>query len=76
MVTFQIPLPGLARDFNSLTPEENDFIHYFSSIDHNCIAPVVDCYAGIGPNFLCSCVILKNLLCIKSLKTKRFRVRF
>ena len=49
MVTYQIPLPGLARDFNSLTAEEKDFIHYFSTIDHNCISPVTGCYAGIGP---------------------------
>ena len=26
MVDFQIPIPGLARDFNNLTKEEKDFI--------------------------------------------------
>ncbi len=49
MVHFQIPLPGLARDFNNLTNEEIDFIEYFGSIDNSCIFPVVDSYAGIGP---------------------------
>jgi len=33
MVHFQIPLPGLARDFNTLTEEEKEFIAYFSTID-------------------------------------------
>ncbi|MGD0916173.1 MAG: hypothetical protein ABSB22_06930 [Thermodesulfobacteriota bacterium] len=41
MVQFQIPLPGLARDFNTLTEEEKDFIAYFSTIDMDCISPVV-----------------------------------
>jgi hypothetical protein len=49
MVHFQIPLPGLARDFNDLTEQEREFIAYFSTIDLDCISPVVDCYAGIGP---------------------------
>jgi len=47
MVQFQIPLPGLARDFNALTEEEKDFIAYFSAIDRHCISPVVESYAGI-----------------------------
>ena len=29
MVTFQIPLPGLARTFESLTAAEKHFIEYF-----------------------------------------------
>jgi len=33
MVDFQLPLPGLARDFNKLTKQEKDFIAYFSAID-------------------------------------------
>ena len=49
MVYFQIPLPGLARDFNDLTEQEKQFIAYLSTIDLGCISPVVDCYAGIGP---------------------------
>ena len=49
MVDFQLPLPGLARHFNSLTKEEKDFIDYFSIIDSKCISSVVDHYAGIGP---------------------------
>ncbi|MCX5798561.1 MAG: hypothetical protein NTU90_03205 [Proteobacteria bacterium] len=52
MVDFQIPLPGLARNFNSLTPQEQDFIAYFSSIDMDSISPVMDCYAGVGPKGL------------------------
>lgn len=49
MVDFQLPLPGLARDFNELTKQEKDFIAYFSAIDMDSISPIVDCYAGIGP---------------------------
>ena len=49
MVTFQIPLPGLARTFDSLTEAEKQFIEYFSLIDAQCFAPVLSCYAGIGP---------------------------
>ena len=49
MVDFQLPLPGLARDFNELTKQEKDFIAYFSAIDMDSISPVVDRYAGIGP---------------------------
>ncbi len=65
MVTFQIPLPGLARDFKSLTSEEKDFIHYFYSIDHNCIAPVVDCYAGIGPKGYGTSLIIARMIKVK-----------
>jgi len=49
MVDFQVSLPGLARDFNNLTQQEQDFIAYFSAIDIDSLSPVVDCYAGIGP---------------------------
>ena len=49
MVHFQISLPGLTRDFNTFTTEEKEFIEYFSSIDDNCISPVIDSYTGIGP---------------------------
>ena len=65
MVNFQIPLPGLARDFNSLTPEEKDFVHYFSSIDPGCIAPVIDCYVGIGPKGYGTSLILARIIKIK-----------
>jgi len=33
MVNFQIPLPGLARTFDSLTEAEKQFIEYFTLID-------------------------------------------
>ena len=65
MVTFQIPLPGLARDFNSLLSEEKDFIHYFSSIDHSCIVPVVGCYAGIGPKGYGTSLIIARMIKVK-----------
>ena len=65
MVTFQIPLPGLARDFNSLTPEENDFIQYFSSIDQNFIAPVTGCYVGIGPKGYGTSLIIARIIKVK-----------
>jgi len=65
MVTFQIPLPGLARDFNSLTSEENDFIRYFSSIDQSCIAPVTGCYAGIGPKGYGTSLIVARIIKVK-----------
>lgn len=65
MVDLQIPLPGLARDFNTLTTEERDFIHYFSTIDNNCIAPVMECYAGIGPKGYGSSLILARMIKVK-----------
>jgi hypothetical protein len=49
MVTFQIPLPGLARTFDSLTEAEKQFIEYFALIDAQCFDPVMKSYAGIGP---------------------------
>ncbi len=49
MVYFQLSLPGMARDFNTLTDQEKEFIEYFSTIDLECITPVVNRYSGIGP---------------------------
>lgn len=46
---FQIPLPGLSRDINSLTSQEKTFLAYFAAIDRHSIEPVMDAYAGIGP---------------------------
>ncbi|MCK5139250.1 MAG: transposase [Thermodesulfovibrionia bacterium] len=65
MVDYQVPLPGLARDFNTLTKEEEDFIKYFSTIDIHCISPVVDCYAGIGPQGYSTSLILARIVKIK-----------
>ena len=65
MVNFQLPLLGLARDFNSLTAEEKDFIHDFSTIDDNCIASVLDCYKGIGPKGYGTALILSRIIKIK-----------
>ena len=48
MLYFQIPLPGLTRNFSNLTKQEKEFLAYFSTIDIGCISPVVNCYAGIG----------------------------
>jgi len=65
MVYFQIPLPGLARDFNDLTEQEKQFIAYFSTIDLGCISPVVDCYAGIGPKGYGTALILARIIKVK-----------
>lgn len=65
MVDFQLPLPGLARDFNTLTEEEKDFIAYFSTIDMDCISPVVDSYAGIGPKGYGTDLILARIIKIR-----------
>ena len=65
MVYFQIPLPGLARDFNTLTEEEKDVIAYFSTIDMDCISPVVDSYAGIGPKGYGTDLILARIIKIR-----------
>ena len=65
MVSFQLPLPTLARDCNALNDEEKDFIHYFSAIDHSCIAPVLDCYKGIGPKGYGTALILSRIIKIK-----------
>jgi len=65
MANFQVPLPGLARDFNNLTYEERDFIGYFSAIDSDCISPVLDCYAGIGPKGYSTSLILARIIKVK-----------
>ena len=65
MVSFQLPLPALARDCSALNDEEKDFIHYFSAIDHSCIAPVLNGYKGIGPKGYGTSLILARLLKIK-----------
>jgi hypothetical protein len=65
MVDLQIPLPGLARDLNTLTTEERDFIQYFAAIDNTCIAAVTDCYAGIGPKGYGASLILARMIKVK-----------
>ena len=65
MVHFQVPLPGLARDFNDLTAQEREFIAYFSTIDFDCISPVIDCYTGIGPKGYGTALVLARILKIK-----------
>ena len=65
MVTFQIPLPGLARTFDSLTGAEKQFIEYFSLIDAQCFAPVLSCYAGIGPKGYSAALIIARIIKVK-----------
>ena len=65
MVDFQIPLPGLARDFDGLTPQEQNFIAYFSNIDMECISPVMACYAGVGPKGYDVSLMLARIIKIK-----------
>jgi hypothetical protein len=65
MVYFQVTLPGLARGFNDLNQKEREFIAYFSTIDLDCIAPVVDCYKGIGPKGYGVALILARIIKIK-----------
>lgn len=65
MVDFQLLLPGLARDFNTLTEEEKEFIAYFATIDNDCISPVVDFYAGIGPKGYGTSLILARMIKVK-----------
>jgi len=65
MVDFQVPFPGLARDFNNLTEQEKEFIAYFSTIDINCISPVVDSYAGIGPQGYGTNLIVARIIKIR-----------
>ena len=65
MVDLQIPLPGLARDFNTLTTEERDFIQYFAAIDNTCSAPVTECYGGIGPQGYGASLILARMIKVK-----------
>ena len=65
MVDFQVPLPGLSRDFNQLTPQEKEFVAYFSTIDMDSISPAVECYAGIGPKGYNVFLILARIIKIK-----------
>jgi hypothetical protein len=65
MVHFQVPLPGLSRGFSDLTDQEKEFIAYFSTIDLDCISPVIDCYAGIGPRGYGTALILARIIKIK-----------
>ena len=52
-------------DFNTLTEEEKEFIAYFSTIDIDCISPVVDCYTGIGPQGYGTALILARMIKVK-----------
>jgi hypothetical protein len=65
MVQFQVPLPGLAKDFQGLTSEEKSFIEYFSLIDPNCIAPIANAYAGTGPKSYGASLILARMIKVK-----------
>jgi hypothetical protein len=65
MIDFQAPLPGLAREFSSLTEEERRFITYFSAIDLDCISPVMNYYAGIGPKGYETALILARMIKVK-----------
>jgi len=65
MVHFQLSLPGLARNFNDLTKQEREFIDYFSSIDLECISPVVNCYTGIGPKGYGTALVLARIIKVK-----------
>ena len=65
MVHFQLSLPGLARDFNELTKQEKEFVEYFTTIDLECIIPVVNCYEGIGPKGYGTALILARIIKVK-----------
>jgi hypothetical protein len=65
MVHFQVPLPGLARNFSDLNKEEKEFIEYFVTIDNACISPVVKRYAGIGPKGYGTSLILARMIKVK-----------
>lgn len=65
MVDFQIPLPGLSRDINSLTSQEKAFLAYFAAIDRHSIEPVMDAYAGIGPRGYGVFLILARMIKVK-----------
>ena len=62
MVHFQVPLPGLAGDINTLTAEEKDFFDYFCTIDSSCISPIVDSYAGVRPKGYGASLILARVI--------------
>jgi len=65
MVNFQLPLPGLARDFSNLTTEEKEFLAYFSTVDIDCISPVDAYYAGIGPIGYGTALVLARMIKVK-----------
>ncbi len=65
MVNFQIPLPGLARTFDSLTEAEKQFIEYFTLIDAQCFDPVIKSYAGIGPKGYRAALIIARIIKVK-----------
>jgi hypothetical protein len=65
MVTFQIPLPGLARTFDSLTAAEKQFIEYFALIDAQCFDPVMKRYAGIGPKGYRAALVIATIIKVK-----------
>ena len=65
MVDYQVPLLGLARNFNDLTEEEREFIEYFAAIDSKSISPLVDCYSDIGPQGYGTSLILARIVKVK-----------
>jgi hypothetical protein len=65
VVDFQVPLPGLSRDINSLTVAEQEFLAYFTAVDRHSIAPVIDVYAGNGPRGFGVFLILARMIKIK-----------
>lgn len=65
MATFQIPLPGQARTFDSLTEAENQFIEYLSLIDARCFDPLMSCYANIDPKGYSAALIIASVIKVK-----------
>jgi hypothetical protein len=65
MVTFQIPLPELARTFDSLTDAEKQFIEYFSLIEAQCFDPVIKSYVGISPKGYRAALIIARIIKVK-----------
>jgi len=65
MIDFQLPLPGLARDFSNLTTEEKEFLAYFSKVNIDCISPVDAYYAGIGPVGYGTALVLARMIKVK-----------
>ena len=57
--------PGLARDINSLTQQEKEFVNYFTAIDPTCIYPVVQHFVGIGPRGYGTALIIARILKIR-----------
>ena len=65
MVTFQIPLLGLARTFDNLTEAEKQFIEYFALIDAQWFDPVIKSYAGIGPKGYRATLVITRIIKVK-----------